>query len=50
MQAEEHGNARSPNSSPGSSMDDLLAALRAAAEPTRLRIVALLAKGELTVS
>lgn len=31
-------------------MDDLLAALRAAAEPTRLRIVALLAKGELTVS
>jgi ArsR family transcriptional regulator len=31
-------------------MDDLLAALRAGAEPTRLRIVALLAKGELTVS
>jgi len=31
-------------------MDGLLAALRAAAEPTRLRIVALLAEGELTVS
>lgn len=31
-------------------MDGLLAALRAAAEPTRLRIVALLAQGELTVS
>lgn len=31
-------------------MDGLLAALRAAAEPTRLRIVALLARGELTVS
>ena len=30
MQAEEHGNTRSPNSTPGSSMDDLLAALRAA--------------------
>ena len=31
-------------------MDDLLAALRAVAEPTRLRIVALSARGELTVS
>jgi len=31
-------------------MDRLLAALRAAAEPTRLRIVALVAEGELTVS
>ena len=31
-------------------MDGLLAALRAAAEPTRLRIVALMAEGELTVS
>jgi len=31
-------------------MDDLLAALRAAAEPTRLRIIALLSEGELTVS
>ncbi|MBC8338022.1 MAG: metalloregulator ArsR/SmtB family transcription factor [Rhodospirillales bacterium] len=31
-------------------MDALLAALRGAAEPTRLRIVALLAEGELTVS
>jgi ArsR family transcriptional regulator len=31
-------------------LDGLLAALRAAAEPTRLRIVALVAEGELTVS
>jgi ArsR family transcriptional regulator len=31
-------------------MNDLLAALRAVAEPTRLRIVALSARGELTVS
>ena len=31
-------------------LDGLLAGLRAAAEPTRLRIVALLARGELTVS
>lgn len=31
-------------------MDDLLAALRAVAEPTRLRLVALCAQGELTVS
>lgn len=31
-------------------MDELLAALRAVAEPTRLRIVALCMKGELTVS
>jgi len=31
-------------------LGDLLAALRAAAEPTRLRIVALVAEGELTVS
>ena len=31
-------------------MDALLAALRAAAEPTRLRIIALLSEGELTVS
>ena len=31
-------------------MDDLLAALRAAAEPTRLRILALASQGELTVS
>lgn len=34
----------------GAPMDGLLAALRAAAEPTRLRIVALLSRGELTVS
>src|SRR5271168_40737 len=32
------------------SMDDLLAALRAVAEPTRLRLVVLCARGELTVS
>ncbi len=31
-------------------MDQLLAALRAAAEPTRLRVLAILARGELTVS
>ena len=31
-------------------MDRLLAGLRAAAEPTRLRILALVAEGELTVS
>jgi ubiquinone/menaquinone biosynthesis C-methylase UbiE len=31
-------------------MDDLLAALRAVAEPTRLRLVVLCARGELTVS
>lgn len=31
-------------------MDDLLAALRAVAEPTRLRLVALCSQGELTVS
>lgn len=32
------------------SMDDLLSALKAAAEPTRLRVLALLAEGELTVT
>jgi len=32
------------------SLDDLLAAMKAAAESTRLRLLALLAKGELTVS
>ena len=32
------------------SMDDLLAALRAVAEPTRLRLLVLCARGELTVS
>ena len=31
-------------------MDELLAGLRAAAEPTRLRLLALCAQGELTVS
>src|SRR6266513_1854304 len=34
----------------GASMDELLAALRAAAEATRLRLVVLCAHGELTVS
>src|SRR5882724_9656330 len=34
----------------GGSMDQLLAALRAVAEPTRLRLVVLCARGELTVS
>src|SRR3954467_15960704 len=34
----------------GASMDQLLAALRAAAEATRLRLVVLCAHGELTVS
>src|SRR5215472_6885890 len=32
------------------SLDDLLAALRAVAEPTRLRLLVLCARGELTVS
>ncbi len=50
MQAEDLRVDHSPGHSPDNAMDDLLAALRAAAEPTRLRIVALLAKGELTVS
>src|SRR6476661_10508102 len=34
----------------GASMGDLLAALRAVAEPTRLRLLVLCARGELTVS
>src|SRR6059058_4933023 len=38
------------NPPPGASMDDLLAALRAVAETTRLRLLALCARGELTVS
>jgi ArsR family transcriptional regulator len=46
MQTETTGSQRQPDST----LDGLLAALRAAAEPTRLRIVALLAQGELTVS
>ncbi len=50
MQAEDLRADHSPGHPPDNAMDDLLAALRAAAEPTRLRIVALLAKGELTVS
>ena len=48
MMAEQtNGTGVAPQSSP---MDGLLAALRAAAEPTRLRILALLGRGELTVS
>lgn len=39
-----------PRSSSISAMDALLAALRAVAEPTRLRLLALLASGEWTVS
>jgi ArsR family transcriptional regulator len=35
---------------PGSSLDPLLAALRAAAEPSRLRLLAICAQGEWTVS
>jgi len=34
----------------GAPLEDVLAALRAAGEPTRLRILALLAEGELNVS
>src|SRR6266704_6016963 len=36
--------------SPGASMGELLAALRAVAETTRLRLLVLCARGELTVS
>src|ERR1044071_7185159 len=35
---------------PGSPMGELLGALRAAAEPTRLRLLVLCARGELTVT
>src|ERR1700693_6098750 len=35
---------------PGAALDELLAALRAVAEPTRLRLVVRCARGELTVS
>ncbi|MGH6912941.1 MAG: metalloregulator ArsR/SmtB family transcription factor [Geminicoccales bacterium] len=38
-----------PRERPGQGMDDLLKGLRAAAEPTRLRLLALCAHGELTV-
>src|SRR5437879_237341 len=43
-------NDPSPGASPGASMDELLAALRAVAETTRLRLLVLCARGELTVS
>src|SRR5579864_2860445 len=36
--------------SDNASLDDLLAALRAVAEPTRLRLLVLCSRGELTVS
>src|SRR5690348_7409883 len=36
--------------SPGSPMGELLGALRAAAEPSRLRLLVLCARGELTVT
>src|ERR671929_1551230 len=39
-----------PAAPAGASMDELLAALRAAAESTRLRLLVLCARGELTVS
>src|SRR5437879_8396394 len=39
-----------PGAAIGASMDGLLAALRAVAETTRLRLLALCARGELTVS
>jgi len=43
-------NAPGPAAPAGASMDELLAALRAAAESTRLRLLVLCARGELTVS
>src|SRR5690242_21849569 len=42
--------APGPAAPAGASMDELLAALRAAAESTRLRLLVLCARGELTVS
>src|SRR5947209_1656757 len=42
--------AIAPTVPAGASMDELLAALRAAAESTRLRLLVLCARGELTVS
>src|ERR1700726_131162 len=42
--------APEPAVAAGASMDELLAALRAAAESTRLRLLVLCARGELTVS
>ncbi len=54
MQADTIRNDQAPGAHPtprhDDHMDALLAALRAAAEPTRLRIIALLLEGELTVS
>ncbi len=50
MTAQPIGAGPTPRDHRTGQMDGLLAALRAAAEPTRLRIVALLAGGELTVS
>jgi len=43
-------NSPGPAVAAGASMDELLAALRAAAESTRLRLLLLCARGELTVS
>jgi ubiquinone/menaquinone biosynthesis C-methylase UbiE len=42
--------AMASDAATGASMGDLLAALRAVAEPTRLRLLVLCARGELTVS
>src|SRR3954451_16632686 len=39
-----------PATAPGVSMDEMLGALRAIAEPSRLRLLILCARGELTVS
>src|SRR3954454_17927095 len=39
-----------PAAAPGVSMDEMLGALRAIAEPSRLRLLILCARGELTVS
>ena len=54
MQAEEIRGDQASGAHPAPGQDDrldaLLSALRAAGEPTRLRIIALLSKGELTVS
>src|SRR5262250_2521679 len=41
---------RETTAEPGASMEEILAALRAIAEPSRLRLLILCARGELTVS
>src|ERR671939_563450 len=44
------GEAETAAAEPGASMEETLAALRAIAEPSRLRLLILCARGELTVS